>query len=368
MLNLDYSNLIEIIKPYKTTGRTESAAFLHWFLVNIYRLEKIEVDSIICDSQGDKGIDGIYINDNEGCIDILQSKIVQKDTKTLGDTQLKEFIGSLSQLKTEDGINSLINNTGNTQLKNLLIDNQEKLYSSDYFIRGIFITNASKDSNADDLLQTIPSSIKLEVWDKPEIIRMYVSSDKAIRATSELSFDVFGWDYSDYNVDNVARVIIASVRATEIVKMDGIHNQQLFDLNLRKSLGKTKVNKDIFKSIENQSEHNKFLLYHNGITIICSSLDTFEEDKIKIKDYAVVNGCQSVSCLYAKKDKLTEDLRIIARIIEIKSNSKLISNITYNTNNQDGIKLRDFRSNTETQIRIQEDINKSKRFNSRFKW
>ena len=359
MLNLDYSNLIEIIKPYKTTGRTESAAFLHWFLVNIYRLEQIEVDSIICDGQGDKGIDGIYINDNEGCIDILQSKIVQKDTKTLGDTQLKEFIGSLSQLETEDGIDSLINNTGNTQLKNLLTDNKEKLYSSDYFIPGIFITNASKDSNADDLLQTIPSSIKLEVWDKPEIIRMYVSSDKAIRATSELSFDVFGWDYSDYNVDNVARVIIASVRATEIVKMDGIHNQQLFDLNLRKSLGKTKVNKDIFQSIENQSEHNRFLLYHNGITIICSSLDTSEEDKIKIKDYAVVNGCQSVSCLYAKRYKLTEDLRIIARIIEIKSNSELISNITYNTNNQNGIKLRDFRSNTDTQIRIQEDINKN---------
>ena len=289
----------------------------------------------------------------------MQSKIVQKDTKTLGDTQLKEFIGSLSQLETEDGINLLINNTGNTQLKNLLIDNREKLSSSDYFIRGIFITNASKDSNADDLLQTISDSIKLEVWDKPEIIRMYVPSDKAIRATSELSFDVFGWDYSNYNVDNVARVIIASVRATEIVKMEGIHNQQLFDLNLRKSLGKTKVNKDIFQSIENQSEHNRFLLFHNGITIICSSLDTSKEDKIKTKDYAVVNGCQSVSCLYAKKDKLTEDLRIIARIIEIKSNSELISNITYNTNNQNGIKLRDFRSNTDTQIRIQEDINKN---------
>ena len=86
-----------------------------------------------------------------------------------------------------------------------------------------------------------------------EIIKMYVPSDKAIRATSELSFDVFGWDYSDYNVDNTARVVIASVRAAEMVKMDGIHNQQLFDLNLRKSLGKTKVNKDIFKSIENQS-------------------------------------------------------------------------------------------------------------------
>lgn len=68
MLNLDYSNLLEIVKPYKKTGRTESAAFLHWFLVNIYRLEQMEVDNIICDGQGDNGIDGIYINDNEGCL------------------------------------------------------------------------------------------------------------------------------------------------------------------------------------------------------------------------------------------------------------------------------------------------------------
>ena len=85
--------------------------------------------------------------------------------------------------------------------------------------------------------------------------------------------------------------------------MDGIHNQQLFDLNLRKSLAKTKVNKDIFQSIENQSEHNKFLLYNNGITIICGNLDVSEEDKIKIQDYAVVNGCQSLSCFYTKKDR-----------------------------------------------------------------
>ena len=357
MLDLDYSNLVDLIKPYKISGRTESTAFLHWFLVNIYRLEKMEVDNIICDGHGDKGIDGIYVNDNEGCIDIFQSKIVQRDTKTLGDTQLKEFIGSLYQLETQDGINSIIENTGNTQLKNLLRDNQEKLLSSDYSVRGIFITNATKDSNANSLLETISSSIKLEVWDKPEITRMYVPSEKAISATSELSFDVFGWDYSEFNVDNVARVVIASIRATEIVKMDGIHNQQLFDLNLRKSLGKTKVNKDIFQSIENQLEHNNFLLYNNGITIICGNLDVSEQDKIKIKDYAVVNGCQTVSCLYTKKYKLTEDLRILARIIEIKSNSELISKITYNTNNQNGIKIRDFRSNTNTQIRIQKDIN-----------
>jgi hypothetical protein len=358
MLDLSYSNLLNLIQPYKVSGRTESTAFLHWFLVNLYRLDPMEVDDIVCDGHGDKGIDGIYINNNEELIDVFQSKIVQRENKTLGDSQLKEFIGSLDQLTTEEGLESLCS-TSNQQLKNLLIEHKETLISSEYSIRGIFVTNADKDSNADSLLDATASSIKLEVWDKYFISQMYVASAKAIRATSELSFDVFGLDYAEYNVDNAAKVVIAPLSATDLVKMEGIHNQQIFDWNLRKNLGRTKVNKDIVKSIADQSEHNLFLLYHNGITIVCNKLDTSEDGKIKIADYAVVNGCQSLSCLYDKKNHVTRDLRILTRIIEVESNSELIPKITYNSNNQNGIKVRDFRSNTATQVRIQREIDKN---------
>lgn len=357
MIDLAYSNLIDLIQPYKVEGRTESTAFLHWFLVNLYRLDPMDVEAIVCDGHGDKGIDGIYVNHNEGYIDVLQSKIVKRDTKTLGDVQLKEFIGSLSQLQTVDSIESLIDKTENSQLKNLLLENKQQLISSDFSIRGIFITNAEKDSNAINLLETLDNPSFLEVWDKSLISQMYVPSEKAIPATEELSFDVFGFDYSEYNIENVAKVVIAPLAATDLVKMEGIENQQIFDLNLRKGLGKTKVNKDIFRSIENQSEHNHFLLYHNGITMICGMLDTDEEGKIKIKDYSVVNGCQSVSCIYEKRHLVTDDLRILTRLIYIQAGyDKLISEITYNSNNQNGIKARDFRSNTATQVRLKEEI------------
>jgi hypothetical protein len=254
MIDLSYTNILNLIQPYKVSGRTESTAFLHWFLVNLYRLDVMEVEDIVFDGRGDKGIDGIYVNHNEECIDIFQAKLVQKATKTLGDTQLKEFIGSLSQLVTEQGIESLIQSTNNAQLKNLIIENKELLLSSsNYLVRGIFVTNADKDINAESLLQATSLAFKLKVWDKSLITQMYVPSEKAIKATSELSFDVFGLDYAEYNVDNLARVVIAPLSATELVQMEGIQNQQIFDLNLRKGLGNTKVNKDISKSIENQS-------------------------------------------------------------------------------------------------------------------
>ena len=359
MLNLDYASLVQIAQPYKVPGREEASAFLSWFLVNIYRLDIIEVQDIVCDGRGDKGIDGIYVNESEECIDIFQSKTVQNPSKTLGDTQLKEFVGSLKQLETLEGVHSMISTTGNSQLKNLLIEHKDLLTSSKYTIRGIFVTNAVKDSNAESFLEATSLITQLKVWDKPLIIQMYVPSEKAIPATSEIAFDVFGYDYVEYIVgNNTAKVVIAPVSAVDLVRMEGIENQQLFDLNLRKDLEKTKVNKDIGKSVNDASEHSNFLLYHNGITIICDQLDTSNEGKVKIQGYSVVNGCQTVSSLYRNKAKVTQDLRILTRIIQVNSNqSDLISRITYNSNNQNGIKARDFRSNTQTQVRLQQEIN-----------
>ncbi|NBD18514.1 MAG: abortive phage infection protein [Cyanobacteria bacterium] len=361
MLDLDYTNLVQIIQPYRVSGRVEGSSFLTWFLVNIYRLDILEVQNIVCDGHGDKGIDGIYVNENEECIDVFQSKIVQNSVKTLGDAQLKEFVGSLQQLQTGEGIESMISSTGNTQLKNLLKENKNLFISAKYSIRGIFVTNAKKDSNADSFLKTASEvDIKLEVWDKLLISKMYVPSEKAIPATSEISFDIFGLDYSEYTVGNTAKVVIAPVSAIDLVKMEGIENQQIFDLNLRKGLGKTKVNKDISKSISQPLEHSNFLLYHNGITIICDKLDTSQEGKVKVQGYSVVNGCQTVSSLYQNRQQVSKDLRILTRIIQVSSTkSKLISRITYNSNNQNGIKARDFRSNTQTQVRLQNEINQN---------
>ncbi|SMH28269.1 AIPR protein [Picosynechococcus sp. OG1] len=320
----------------------------------------MDVQNIVCDGSGDKGIDGIYINHNEEIIDIFQAKIVKTPTKTLGDSQLKEFIGSLRQVKNDIDLEKFIKNTHNVQLKGLLENNKEYFLSPDFTVRGVFITNINKDHNAKLLLDTFSNSdLSLVVWDKDLIVENYTSSEKAIPKTQQLSFDVYGFDHAEFYVKNSVKIVIAPLSAIDLVKMEGIENQQIFELNLRKSLGsnKTKVNKDISNSIKDSSEHINFLLYHNGITIICESVDTSEKDKIKIKNYSIVNGCQSVSCLYKNKESITEDLRILARLIQVPSESDLISKITYNSNNQNGIRARDFRSNTPTQVRLQQEIN-----------
>ena len=76
--------------------RSESRQFLAWFLENYYRLDPLEVSDCICDDRDDKGIDGIYVNSQLAQIDVFQGTILRKE-KTLGDTMLKEFAGTLAQ-------------------------------------------------------------------------------------------------------------------------------------------------------------------------------------------------------------------------------------------------------------------------------
>lgn len=77
-LDLTYPAILQYVTPYKGAKRTESAAFLIWYLVNYYRLDELEATDCVCDQSGDKGVDGIYVNDGAGTIDIFQSKISQK--------------------------------------------------------------------------------------------------------------------------------------------------------------------------------------------------------------------------------------------------------------------------------------------------
>ncbi len=49
----------------RETGLPESAAFLFWFLVNVYRLDETDARDAICDKSNDKGIDAIYVDHAE---------------------------------------------------------------------------------------------------------------------------------------------------------------------------------------------------------------------------------------------------------------------------------------------------------------
>src|SRR5206468_4705599 len=97
-------------------------------------------------------------------------------------------------------------------------------------------------------------------------------------------------------------------------------------------------------------------LYHNGITIVCEKINKDETQKIEFENYVVVNGAQSLTSLYRAKSKITTDLKILVRLVEVHKDEVLEEKITTNSNNQNAIKARDQRSNSKTQLRLKQEV------------
>src|ERR1051326_684239 len=354
-LDLNYPAILQTFGGHVMKERTESRAFLAWFLENYYRLDETELQDCICDGPYDKGIDGVYVNGQLAQVDVLQCRIV-KSEKTLGDTALKEFAGTLSQLRDPDGVRHLQTTTKNKELAGLLADKEiAKRIADGYEVRGVFITNARRDHNAIDFLKITPG---LVLYDEPELQKSYVPIDKVAPISTEVGFDLTSVPFIEYPIGSELKMIIAPIAAEELVAMDGIANGELFAWNVRQWLGrKTKVNKDIEKSIGNVVEHKYFPAFHNGLTVLCKKLD-LDGDKVTISGYAVVNGCQSLTGLHENKNKITSDLRILTKFIEISPDSDLALKITDHTNNQNGTTHRDLQSNNPIQTRLQSEIHR----------
>jgi len=77
---LEYAKMAQMVKPYTDKGRPISIAFLNWFLEHIYRLDQVAAEDTICDKSNDRGIDGIYVDENQLEIHVLQSKTKQNGT------------------------------------------------------------------------------------------------------------------------------------------------------------------------------------------------------------------------------------------------------------------------------------------------
>ena len=148
---------------------------------------------------------------------------------------------------------------------------------------------------------------------------------------------------------------MAPLLGSELVALKGIRSGELFDWNVRQSLGRTKVNKAIAKSVQNQAEHKNFLFYHNGLTILTTKLE-YKKDRITLSGYSVVNGCQSITSLFDNRTAISRDLRLLGRLVQLPPDSELAARITRHSNNQNSISARDLQSNNLIQRRLQNEI------------
>lgn len=361
-LDLRYPQIVNLFGMHAVPGRTDSRAFLGWFLANYFRLEESSVEDSICDGSDDKGIDGIYVDGTLETIYVFQTKLFQNDAKTLGDSTLREFAGTLGQFSTKESVDALSNSTGNIELKGLIEgDAISEKVGAGFEIKGIFVTNAALDANGAAFCQ---QNGQITVYDRDRLNTDWLPLGDTDPVDKAVSFHLDGLGVIEYKTPD-ATVYVASLRGTELVELAGIENQSLFAWNVRQSLGRTKVNRAIAENVASAAEHKNFMLYHNGLTILATdvSLDK-EADVLVLNRYSVVNGAQSLSTLHEKKKVVSDELRLLTRVVGLSPASDLAAMITRNSNNQNAIGARDLQSNSVIQKRLKEDFKRT--FDSAF--
>jgi len=354
--DLNYSPLkARIAKEHQFSELAESAAFLAWFLENIYRLDSITARDAICDKPQDKGIDGIYVDEDHREVHFFQSKLRQKDNTALGDTDLKNFVASVQQFSTGEGITQILEGNAHSELKRLIkrIDLQRRL-DEGFELQAIFVTNGSPNTDA---LQYQTITPMLHLYGREDIAREYIDLDSQQEKKREFTFDVSYVEPMVMSTGEGRPTMYAfPAQALQLVHMEGIDDGTLFNRNVRYGLGSTSVNRSIKQSIEQKHTHPDFVLFHNGIIILCESVDDSVSGKLTIHNYWVVNGAQSLTSFSKNKAKLTNDLRVMVRVIAVLDES-LANTITENSNNQNAVRPRDLKSNDKLMTRLQKEVN-----------
>jgi hypothetical protein len=363
-----FAALEKVLAPLTVAGRTASASFLVWFLQTIYRLEQVEAEDAVCDKKFDKGVDAIFVADGDEEIVLFQAKRAQKIPATLGDTDLKEFVGALAQFRTPASVAALASTTPNTELKRLLADGKvaDKI-GNGYKLRPVFVANIAANSDAQEYIgHAAAAGDRIDLWDldriKP-ILDQVTQHQWFVNETANLKVDPAKL-YSLGDNSN-PDLVMAAISAKELIKLAGISNTTIFAQNVRLGLRKTRVNTELIKSINDQSEHRHFLAYHNGLTIVARDI-VLSKGNISITDYSVANGCQSLQSLFNNLSVLTNSLVLPVRLVKVGEDRSLAASIAYKTNNQNPISLRDLSGNDSTQILIKSEFDRLYGFDSTY--
>ncbi|MGI9569454.1 MAG: AIPR family protein [Desulfobulbia bacterium] len=242
----------------------------------------------------------------------------------------------------------------NAELNSALIREKvkEKLESG-YSIEGVFCCNVCLNKDGEDYIKTCSD---LNIYDANHICKEHIDLDAKSGIDDTFTFDVSDTEIIKYLTAEGVKARIFLANALQLLHMTGISDGTLFSQNVRFSLGNTKVNKSLTGSIRDKAEHKNFPLYHNGITVLCSTIKTDTDTELSIKNYVVVNGAQSLTSLMNAKSSITQELRVLVKVVELSEGAELSDKITQNSNNQNAIKARDLKSNDPIQERLKKEI------------
>lgn len=337
---------------YRDNFANDGPRFVAWYLRRVLLLDVHQTRAAITDGQLDKQIDAIVVEDGEEQrVRVLQGKFVKPGT--IDGADLREVLSAWTRLKDLPRLQLECSGKLAERLETMRLALEQ-----DYDVQFELLTTGTLTQAA----QTDFAAFQREMAESADFTAglTLVNSELLETRLSEAEERDLPELSAEIEVDPAkcfvcteggVRVVLTLLSVEQCLKLPGIVDGKLFRRNVRQSLGTTnKVNRAMRDTLVHPEKAKYFFFFHNGITALCRSF-SFSDDhrKLRVKALAVVNGCQSLSTIYATGGKVAEKSAaergsVLFRFYEVQQYD-LGEAISINTNSQSAVKPRDLRSN-----------------------
>ncbi|PSN20635.1 abortive phage resistance protein [filamentous cyanobacterium CCP5] len=346
-------------------SRLKSLAFVYLCVKTILDLDGDDAFDCLTEGGGDFGVDAMHISeeyDGEFTVSLFQAKY--KNNLEGNSNFPEEGIESLI-----NAIQYLFNPAARLEHINarLLVKVEEarSLIRDGYIpqVRALACNNGLKwNASAQEAIERtgFGDQVTWEHVNHERLVKILQAS-RPVKDTLQLSGKAIVEDME------FSRVLVGRISVTEITALIERHGERLLERNIRRYLGLqgNRVNEGIRHTLTSD-EKNNFYFYNNGVTLTCDSFsyNALQDGdyQVRVENLQIINGgqtCMTIFKTLREPDLLHQNSQafVLLRLYQLpRDNEGLVQRITYATNSQNPVDLKDLRANDERQQRLEMDI------------
>lgn len=341
-----------------------SVAFVLLCISTMLDITLEEASELLTEGGQDEGVDGLHlgeVEDGEFTVTLFQGKYKHKDLS--GSANFPEN-GVQKAIATVSGLFDPARELALNERLAPRVEEIRSLIRDGYIptVRAVLCNNGARWTG-DAQLRIDQSGFPADqvIWSHFNhdaivgVLQRLKSVDDSLRLEGRAVIEEF----------NYRRVLIGKVPVSEIADLFNRHDDLLLQRNIRRYLGMhaNRVNTAIHDTLINPEKRADFYFYNNGITMICRKFRhnalQGENYQLKIEGMQIINGgqtCKTIQQTLNEPDlfKDFQGVYVLLRLYELAENDQdFVLDITYATNSQNPVDLRDLRSNDEIQRQLE---------------
>lgn len=346
-------------------GRLKSLAFVYLCVKTILDLDGDDVFDCLTEGGGDFGVDAIHISeeyDGEFTVSLFQAKYKHnlEGNSNFPEEGIKSLINAINYLFNPAAKLEHIN-----QRLLVKVEEARSLIRDGYIpqVRTIACNNGLKwNLSAQEAIDRAEfgDQVTWEYVNHERLVKILQAS-KPVKDTLQLSGKAIVEDME------FSRVLLGRISVTEIATLIERHGERLLERNIRRYLGLqgNRVNEGIRHTLTSD-EKNNFYFYNNGVTLTCDSFsyNALQDGdyQVRVENLQIINGgqtCMTIFKTLREPDLIHQNAQafVLLRLYQLpRENEGLVQRITYATNSQNPVDLKDLRANDERQKILEKDI------------